>query len=354
MSLSAPDESKADSKIQSSDDEDERKEDEDEDEEADDDYMPTSRTNHRDHELDVDSDSTNYTAKEKAAKSDFNSPVATLNKSSAEKPRSILSSSTVRGKKRVRKAGIGVGSSSSSPSKVSFKRRMDKLIREKVQDRNRDYPFQFSHKPGADAKGMCLCVACDTLVDYKKLSTLRNHLKSPTHVNHHNDKRDKVNPQETLFRTLVLKGNKEITESGIGLKTDDEIKVQRLKLCYALLLDGVPLNVLNHTNPNGLSGLFKTTGIDAATARPISDCIPQILQLEKDKTLSELGCTKNIGVIFDATPDRGEAFGVVVRYLDSNYNIHHRCISLVFYDQTFKGEHIGMVSIEFYFFYPIY
>jgi len=121
-----------------------------------------------------------------------------------------------------------------------------------------------------------------------------------------------------------------------------------MKLCYALISDGIPFNFLRSNKPHGLANLLRNhAGVDISE-RAIRDMIPNIRTLELEKVRQELEKELTISVIFDATPNRGEAFGVVVRYINDHFEIHHRCIELKMYDRSFDQGSLGKLDSKRY------
>jgi len=118
-----------------------------------------------------------------------------------------------------------------------------------------------------------------------------------------------------------------------------------MQLCYALLSDGLPFKFLENENPNGLATLLRSVaGVDVSH-RVIRDMIPDVMKMENDTIAKQINQVDFMSVIFDATPDLGEAFGVVVRSVNSLYDINHICIDLVFYDTVFDHEKLGKSNV---------
>ena len=115
-----------------------------------------------------------------------------------------------------------------------------------------------------------------------------------------------------------------------------------MKLCQALLTDGLPFKFLESSNPNGLGFYIRSFANVNISYRKITDMIPEVLSLEMSTVSSDLDKANAMSVIFDATPNRGEAFAVVIRYVDDQFELHHRCVSLVFYESSFDAMDLGI------------
>ena len=264
-----------------------------------------------------------------------------LNKS--EKPRSQSKLYTtrheIRKQKRSSKYSI---SASSRGNSVSFESRMNELSLKKIQDLKRKFPF-IKGNPQQEKHGYMWCIPCGCEVRYNINSSMLDHLNSKKHkvsIIHHEKK---VIPLANSMSNYIVSLESSKTNNDIGSKKSLDTQELRMKLCYALITDGIPFNFLRSKNPNGLANLLRThAGIDISD-RAIRDMIPHVKQLELEKVKNELRNEMCFSVVFDATPNRGEAFGVIVRYINKYYEIHHRCIELKMYDRSFDQESLGKV-----------
>ena len=95
------------------------------------------------------------------------------------------------------------------------------------------------------------CVACGKEVDYIKKSSLHKHIASPLHkknVAHHvND----IVPLQSSMRNFLYEKEAQQQNKGIGTKMSLDTKEVRMRLCHALLSDGLSFKFLESKNPNG-------------------------------------------------------------------------------------------------------
>jgi len=266
--------------------------------------------------------------------------------SKAEKKRSKLKSSSVRGNDRKQKISSVDSAMSSRGASLSYEKRIHELSSSKfkIQDSKTNFPFvKGSHDE--NKRGFMKCLPCGCEVTFKVLSTIQDHVNSKKHINNTQSYIKNVLPLQMKMKTFIENQRKEDHNLDKGHKKSLSTQELRMKLCYALLSDGLPFKFLDNKNTVGLSSLLRTdAGIDVSS-RVIRDMIPDVNAMEDNMTTDELIHVKYLSVIFDATPDRGEAFGVVVRYVNDLFEIHHRCIELIFYDTVFDQETLGKSSI---------
>ena len=257
--------------------------------------------------------------------------------SDAEKVRSKLLSSTARGDRKRKMSSV---TSSTKSSSISFHQRMIELRKDKVQESNSDFPF-VKGDPKQYAKGVMKCIACAKEVFYVKNSTLQNHISSSTHKANVKKYVTEVIPLKNSLRSFVTEKEKEQRRQGIGSKSSIDKQETRMQLCYSLLSDGLSFKFLESKNPAGLASFLRYRADVDVSYRMIRDMIPEVLNHEMKFISEEVAKASFISVIFDATPDRGEAFAVVLRYTDELFEVHHRCITLTFYESSFDAEALG-------------
>ena len=55
--------------------------------------------------------------------------------------------------------------------------------------------------------------------------------------------------------------------------------------------------------------------------------------------------SKNFSINFDGTTAVAEVFSLVIRFVNKDYIISHRALSIRFYEETFKKEHLDNFNI---------
>ena len=118
----------------------------------------------------------------------------------------------------------------------------------------------------------------------------------------------------------------------------DAVQEYRLQVCYALLLDNVKFSVLEYSqNPNRLRHFLEFQR-GTLPERDVRDKIPDIQRLERENLLKELKET-NVSVIFDATSEVCEIFGVAVRFISNESGqITQRAVALEFVKKSLTAE----------------
>jgi hypothetical protein len=313
----------------------------DEDDADDSEYEGDESKKDKNDDLRYDSEPADYSDKEDGQEDNEDIGIIPPNLSTAERERSLLKSSTVRGDERKRK--LSSVSSSSRGSTWTYEKRMHQLSSKKykIQDTKTSFPFT-KGTPEQNSTGFMKCIPCGKEVTFKVLSTILKHLDGDKHRRCLDDHTKSVVPLQVHMRRFLSDKVTEQEKQGVGSKKSLTATELRMQLCYALLSDGLPFKFLDNKNPRGLATFLRLhAGVDVS-GRKIRDMIPDVLNLENENIASDLQKAKYMSVIFDATPDRGEAFGVVVRYVNDLYEVEHKCICLKFYESTFDSKELGM------------
>ena len=295
-------------------------------------YIDDGKERKGDHDL-SSSDSSSESEEEKSL-----SDIPKIKKHSSERKRKTLKSSKVRGEKRMRQKSNRDTDHSSSQNSVSFNDRMLELSKTKDQDLKRNFPFTRSLHRQYD--GYCSCNACGKEVNFRKKSSIANHVKSEAHIDNMKTYEKKLSSQEIMRKVILKSRDHRFEEEDSGLRNSSDTELFRSQTCKAFIIDNIPFNLLDNPDPESLVGLLKPF-LSKLNTRSVKDAIPMVFSSEIKQIESEISEVKHFGVIFDATPSRGEAFGVVLRWMDDLFEIHHRCISLIFYNQCFNHLSLG-------------
>lgn len=124
------------------------------------------------------------------------------------------------------------------------------------------------------------------------------------------------------------------------------VLARRIEICYAMLLDNVPFEVLRDQKEGGLRQLLEDRGqATSVPRREVLDCIPTVLAMEKEALIKELEKATAVSIIYDATPHVAECFAVVLRFL-INDKVTHRVASIRMYEKGFTGPQLAGVVLE--------
>ena len=168
-------------------------------------------------------------------------------------------------------------------------------------------------------------------------SVINNHLKSTKHQAGKERLAKKEKAESDIAEALVS-SDKELHPVGETLPQDQ--RVYRIKVVMAFLRAGVPLSKLT-----SFRELLEENGFRLSDRRHMSDVIPFIASQEQAKIKGEL-CGKDISVIFDGTTRMGEAMGIVVRYVSSEWKIEQQLVRLQLLAQSMSGEEVARELIS--------
>lgn len=170
-----------------------------------------------------------------------------------------------------------------------------------------------------------------------------NHCKSAKHLENKKRYAVRMSPYE-IMKKFVVQGREEKKKENIGVLLTEEDELSRLLLTQALLNDCIPFQVCRSSSPFGLKSYIQglAAGLSCTADRPLRDLIPTILKVELATLQKEIRLQDTFSVIFDSTPYIAEVLGVVIRYVDSNLDIQHRCVEFKFYDVgSFSASELG-------------
>ena len=159
-------------------------------------------------------------------------------------------------------------------------------------------------------------------------SVINNHLKSGKH-------KEWVarNREETDIVEALVSSDKNVHPVGETLPQDQ--RVYRIKVFKAFLQAGVPLSKLA-----SFRDILEENAFRLSDRSHMSDAIPFIASQEQANIKDELH-GKDISIIFDGTTRMGEAMGIVVRYVSSEWEIKQRLVRLQLLAQSMSGDEVA-------------
>ena len=169
-----------------------------------------------------------------------------------------------------------------------------------------------------------------------KLSIIKNHVQSTKHA----ASKKKVassNSREQDISVALSAYEKEVHPTGETLP--EAQKVYRVKVVTTFLKAGVPLSKIEH-----FRGLLEENAYRLSDRHGMSDLVPFILGEEKQTLKGEIQ-GKRVSVIFDGTTRLGEAFVVVLRFVDS-FVIKQRLVCFRTLAKSMTGEEIARELIS--------
>ena len=175
------------------------------------------------------------------------------------------------------------------------------------------------------------CVACREEVSLK-LTIIRNHIASSKHKNG----KERLNVRDARERDIAKSletYDAEVHTRGETIPEDH--RVYCVKTLMAFLRAGVPLNKIQHFRP-----ILEEHAYSLGGRRALSDLIPFVLQNERDKLKKEIE-GRDVSIVFDGTTHMGEAMAVVLRYVDSDWQIQQRLARLMLLAKSMTGEEVA-------------
>lgn len=200
---------------------------------------------------------------------------------------------------------------------------------------------EFPNEELTQSAGKLFCNACREELSLK-LSVVKLHIRSSKHRAGKEALAKKEARERDIARALVLYDRQEHPS---GHTLPEPQRVFRVKVVSTFLKAGVPLNKLHHFRE-----LLEQHAYKLADPRGMYDLLPVVLSEEQTRIKAEIK-DKNIAIIFDGTTRLGEAFAIIVRFIDG-WKIIQRLIRVQLLVKTMTGEEIArelvnVVSVEY-------
>ena len=167
--------------------------------------------------------------------------------------------------------------------------------------------------------------------------SIKQHLQNKSH-------RENVIKKKSLVKQRDTSNIEESVGKMLTKNTVDSYSYRRL-VCKALLIAGISFQFLEIKDSCTLRHLLEDGGGATLPRRDVVDIIPSVLAEEINNIIQELG-SKNFSIIFDGTTAVAEVFGLVIRFVNKDHIISHRALSIRFYGESFKKEHLASEIVK--------
>ncbi len=163
-------------------------------------------------------------------------------------------------------------------------------------------------------------------------SVINNHIKSAKHLAGKERLKSKEKSEQDIAESL--KASDQVSHP-VGETLPQDQRVYRVKVVTAFLRAAIPLFKLD-----SLRELLEENGYRLSDRRHMTDIVPLIFSQEQARIKEELS-GKDLSVIFDGTTRLGEAMAIVVRFIDSDWQIQQRLIRFQLIAQSMSGEEVA-------------
>ena len=209
-----------------------------------------------------------------------------------------------------------------------------RLVKVKPQARVQEFPEEML----IESSGKLYCEACHIVVSVKK-SIVQDHIVSDRHARGKEARRNQLQHQQRVAESWEAYQNRHVSRlSGTGLteavSTDEALA--RIETVRAFLKAGIPLAKAGYLRPLLESGSSRLTD-----PSHLGSYIPFIRGSEAECIKEELKGSPHISVIFDGSTYHGEALAVLVRFVDSNFDIVQRLVRVHILAKTLSGQQLA-------------
>lgn len=169
-----------------------------------------------------------------------------------------------------------------------------------------------------------------------EISTLKSVIKVHVASTKHLDSKCGRAERACEAKQLLLDGNEFLTANKAkGSTLPDEVIVYRIKCLRAFLQSGIPISKIDQLRPLLEEGGERLTG-----RQHLSELIPAVLESERKFVKAALE-GRDISIIFDGTTHVAEAFALVVRVIDGDFNAKQYLIRLMLAAKSLKAEEVA-------------
>ena len=199
-------------------------------------------------------------------------------------------------------------------------------------DRVKQYPDEYFEV----SAGKFFCMACREEVSTKK-SIINQHVKSTKH------KLSKEKRKERAVKDVSIVSALETYDKAVhpvGEQLPQSTRLFRVKTLSALLRAGIPLNKADQ-----LRDYLEESGYSLCSSSHLRQMILFMYDQELNTIRSAIK-NKHISIIFDGTTHVAEAFVVVIRYIDDNWNIQQKVAQLLLLSKSLCGEEVARLLTE--------
>lgn len=173
--------------------------------------------------------------------------------------------------------------------------------------------------------GQLFCDACHTVVMPKK-SIVKGHISTDRHRRAKDQRKKAAAHQATLttsWKKYQEKHEEKLKGTGLSTAMDDSTIMRRTNVVEAMLKAGIALAKVDYLRP-----LLEANNAKLTFSTHLAQIIPFLLETEKAKLKEEVKTAQHIAVIFDGTTYLGEAFAILVRFLDDDWRVQQRLVRL--------------------------
>lgn len=170
-----------------------------------------------------------------------------------------------------------------------------------------------------------------------KSSVITGHVKSSKHNAGKSRLEAKKKQNMEIAEALKLHDDKNNPK---GESLPDNPRVYRVKVVRTFLSASVPISKIPL-----FRDFLRNFGYRLTDQCRMTDMVPLILPQEKEKIKNEIA-GKYLSLIFDGTTRLGEVFVIVIRFVDSNWDIQQRLIKVQVLARSLSGEEIACEVIN--------
>ena len=201
--------------------------------------------------------------------------------------------------------------------------------------RVKEFPDQFL---AADC-GKLVCRACHVTLSLKK-SIIVTHLQTERHRRGMNRLYSEGQQQQLVkksFAAYQKRCEKDLSGTGLSTAVSLDQSVRRIQVVRSFLKAGIPLTKIDCLRP-----LLETDNFTRLTeSSHMAQYIPFLLEKEEKLLKAELGYVKACSVIFDGSTRQGEAFAILVRFIDTEWQIQQRLVSFHILAKSLIGQQLA-------------
>ena len=180
------------------------------------------------------------------------------------------------------------------------------------------------------------CAACKEEISTKK-SVIDMHIKSSKHTSGKLKLLEKKKTEMTISEALK---SYDSTHHAVGESLPESTRIFRVKVVHAFLSAGIPLQKIDK-----MRDLLEENGHSLSSSTHLRQLVPFIHNNEMSMVQKEIS-GRHVSFIFDGTTHVAEAFVMILHYVDDQWCIQQRVVSLMLLAKSLAGEEVARLLIE--------
>lgn len=197
---------------------------------------------------------------------------------------------------------------------------------------------EFPNEPFSISVGSLYCNACHLPIQSKR-SIIKAHIETERHAIGKKNLQKSVLRQQTVAASwdqYKKNHSTEVKGSGLSSALPDDVQKRRIDVVETFLRAGIPLAKVTYLRP-----LLEAGNLRLTDRSHLAQYIPFLTDVEMSRVKDEVNSADYLAVIFDGSTHQGEALAILLRYLDSDWNVQQRLVRFHVLAKSLSGAELA-------------